>query len=70
MTADLMIFMDGKQLLGLMQDAADEPDREVAHRSADEIMCSALYLAAIGELDEIEARALLLAYRELDKWYG
>ena len=64
------LFLDWNDLMRLMQDAAQEPDREVAHRSADHLLTVALVKAACGEIDEGQARAIVEAWEEVERWYG
>ena len=61
---------DWQDILRHMQGASEEPDRETAHRVADHLLTVALVKAACGEIDEAQARAIVEAYDEVERWYG
>lgn len=67
---EALLFMSNEGLVEAMQDCADNPDREEAHRDADEILVIALLRAVDGELPGGHASALVLIYRQLDRWFG
>lgn len=64
------LFLDWQDILRHMQDASKEPDREEAHRVADHLLTVSLVKAACGEIDEAQARAIVDAYNEVDRWFG
>lgn len=64
------LFLDWHDILRLMQELTDEPDREVAHRGADHLLTVSLVKAACGEIDEGQARAIVGAYDEVERWFS
>lgn len=64
------LFLEWEDILRLMQDLTEEPDREAAHQGADHLLTVALVKAACGEIDEGQARAIVGAYEEVERWYS
>ena len=64
------LWLDQNDVLRLMQECTEEPDRELAHQKADELICCAVFLAVAGELDERYAHDIVQMYQEVDRWFG
>lgn len=70
MSYSYLIHHDAQQLIRRMRELQEEPDREMAHKEADQILRIAVHKAATGEFDEVQAVALISAWDAVERWYG